>query len=153
MPKIDHHEAPVRFDRDARGRLAAALDRDELAVAYLFGSQAQGRAAGLSDVDVAVLLDLSIDPEERLSLQLELIAVAARTLRSSRLDLVILDDAPVLLRHRVVRDGERLLERDRARRVRFETATILEYLDTKPLRSELARGVRRRLAEGTFGRR
>lgn len=153
MPKIDQRDAPVRFDRDARGRLAAALDRDDLAAAYLFGSQARGRAAGLSDVDVAVLLDVSIDPEERLSLQLELIAAAARALRSSRLDLVILDDAPVLLRHRVLRDGERLLERDRARLVRFETETILEYLDTKPLRAELAQAVQRRLTEGTFGRR
>ncbi len=153
MAKIDQREAPVRLDRGARARLAAELDRHEVAAAYLFGSQAQGKAGGLSDVDVAVLLDASVDAKQRFSLQLELIAGATRALRSSRLDLVILDDAPVLLRHRALRDGEALLERDRARRVRFETRTILEYLDTKPLRADLARGVRRRLAEGTYGRR
>jgi hypothetical protein len=80
-------------------------------------------------------------------------AEAARALHSDEVDLVILNDAPPLLSHRVLRDGLLLLERSRTERVRFETRAVLEYLDTKPLRKELELGVRRRLAEGTFGRR
>jgi predicted nucleotidyltransferase len=95
----------------------------------------------------------SVGVAERFRLRLELIAAAGRALRSGDVDLVVLNDAPVLLCHRVLRDGERLLERDRPTRIRFETRTILEYLDTKPLRAELARGVRRRLEDGSFGRR
>jgi len=52
-----------------------------------------------------------------------------------------------------VRDGRRLIERDPRARVRFEARAMLDYLDTKPLRDELARGLRHRLEEGRFGRR
>lgn len=136
-----------------RRTLIATLDREPVAAAYLFGSQASATAGPLSDLDVGVLVMPSVAVGERFRLRLELIARAGRALRSGDVDLVVLNDAPVLLCHRVLRDGERLLERDRPTRVRFETRTILEYLDTKPLRAGLARGVRRRLEEGTFGRR
>ncbi|MGH2866012.1 MAG: hypothetical protein ACRDNK_00370 [Solirubrobacteraceae bacterium] len=51
------------------------------------------------------------------------------------------------------RDGLRLVERDRAARVRREARGLLDYLDTAPLRAMLAAGVERRLSEGRFGRR
>jgi predicted transcriptional regulator len=52
-----------------------------------------------------------------------------------------------------VRDGQRLIERDHATRVSLEAGAIVEYLDTEPLRAELARGLRHRIEEGRFGRR
>jgi len=145
---------PAIFDvPGARRRLMATLGREPISAAYLFGSQASGTAGPLSDTDVAVLVKPATGVDQRFRLRLELIAQATRLLHTDRVDLIILNDAPILLRHRVIRDGELLVERERTERVRFETATILEYLDTKPLRAELARGVQRRLAEGTFGRR
>lgn len=136
-----------------RRTLTTVLDRAPVAAAYLFGSHASGRVGPLSDIDVAVLFADSVEADERFDLRLALIADATRALRTRDVDLVVLNDVPALLRHRVLRDGELLLERDRAARVRYETRTILEYLDTKPLRAGLAQGVRRRLKEGTFGRR
>lgn len=64
-----------------------------------------------------------------------------------------LDHAPPLMRHRAIRDGKRLIERDHDERVRLETRAIIEFLDTAPLRAEFGRGVRRRMGEGRFGRR
>lgn len=63
-----------------------------------------------------------------------------------------MNDAPPLLAHRVLRDGSVLADSDPFQRVRFETNAIIRYLDTIPLREEMGRGLRRRLAEGTFGR-
>jgi len=137
----------------ARHQLIAALALEQICAAYLFGSQASGTAGPLSDTDLAVLVEPAAGVDERFRLRLELIAQATRLLQTNRVDVIVLNDAPILLRHRVIRDGELLLEREREQRVRFETATILEYLDTRPLRAELARGVQGRLAEGTFGRR
>ncbi|MDA8067379.1 MAG: hypothetical protein M0T77_02020 [Actinomycetota bacterium] len=68
------------------------------------------------------------------------------------MDRVVLNDAPPLLRHRALRDGQRLLDRDPVARVRLETRALLDYLDTGPLRATLAAGVRHRIEEGPFGR-
>ena len=90
---------------------------------------------------------------ERAELRLELAGAAAAALGTGEVDLVLLNDAEPLLRHRAASDGRRMLDRDPRMRVRLETEALLEYLDTAPLRATLADGRRRRLAEGRFGRR
>lgn len=151
MTKVDHQADVPRIDEAARRRLAAALDREPVVAAYLFGSQASGAPGPLSDVDVAVVTPGS--PESRLGLRASLLAAATEAVGTGEVDLVILDDAPPLLKHRVLRDGVLLVERDPRARVRFETRALLDYLDTAPLRAVLAAGRRERLNEGRFGRR
>lgn len=153
MPKIDDRSPPIRIGEAARERLTAALDREHVVAAYLSGSQAAGTAGPLSDVDVAVVADPSLSDRERFELRLELAAEAGRTLATSEVDVVVLNDAPPLLRQRVIRDGALLVERDARERIRFATRALLDYLDTKPLRDELAAGLRHRLEEDRFGRR
>jgi predicted nucleotidyltransferase len=142
----------VRLDPAAKDRLAEALDLDGVVAASLFGSQATGTAGPLSDVDVAVWLDPALDASARLDLRLKLSTAAARAVGSEDVDVVVLNDASPLLQHRAQRSGVPLVERDRGARVRLESRALLDYLDTKPLREELARGVRDRIAEGRFGR-
>jgi hypothetical protein len=79
-------------------------------------------------------------------------AAAAKALHTDEVDLVILNDAPPLLQHRAMRARLPLVERRPKARVRLEADALLRYLDTKPLREELARGLQKRLAEGRFGR-
>lgn len=132
-------------------RLRAALERQpEVLVAYLFGSAARGRPGPLSDVDVAVLL---AEDSDRTGRRLDLIGDLAAAAGTDEIDLVVLNDAPNELAFRVIRDGRVLLCRDERARVRHRVRTILEYLDLEPLRRALAEGLRRRLAEGTYGRR
>ncbi|MEX1142918.1 MAG: hypothetical protein WD993_00680 [Thermoleophilaceae bacterium] len=83
----------------------------------------------------------------------DLTAAAIEALGTDELDLVVLNGAPPLLRHRALKGGARLLDRDPRARIRLETAALLEYFDTAPLGETLAAGRRRRLAEGRFGRR
>jgi len=150
---VNEHTGVPRLDTGARKRLATALERDGVVAGSLFGSQAVGEPGPLSDVDVAVWVEGALKPRERGALRLELADAAARALGTDQVDLVVLNDAPPLLRHRAVRDGEVLVERDRLAHVRLATTALLEYLDTEPLRATLAAGRRRRLAEDRFGRR
>lgn len=69
-----------------------------------------------------------------------------------RLDLVDIARVPIALRYRIVRDGIVLVSRDERRRIAFEATAIDRYLDMAPLRRTMAEGLRRRLAEGRFGR-
>ncbi len=153
MTVIDERSRVPALDDAALGRLARALDRDGVVAAMLIGSHARGTAGPLSDVDVAFWHDPSLDPAELLQLRLELARDAAGALGTDEVDVVPLNHAPPLIRHRAIRDGRRLLERDRNTRVGLEARAIVEYLDTIPLRAELARGQRHRIEEGRFGRR
>lgn len=121
---------------------------DDVLGAYLFGSTARGTAGPRSDVDVAVLLREPVPTDRALRLQALLRPVVA----PRPLDLVVLNGAPASLAYRVLRDGTRLLEVDRTAMARHREETIRRYLDLAPLRRELARGVRDRVAEGRFGR-
>src|SRR5918992_4602715 len=145
VARIDEKGRPIRIDDTARARLRDALDRDGVVAASLFGSQATGKAGPLSDVDVAVWLDPALSDSERFRLRLELIGEAASALGTNEVDLVVLNDAPPLLKHRALRSSVRLLDRDPVARVRLESRAVSEYLDTKPLREQLTRAMRRRI--------
>lgn len=154
MTKVDEHAPVPRVDGEMRDALARALDRERVVAAMLFGSQASGKGAGpLSDIDLAVWVDPLLPAGERAALRTELSLAARDALRTDEVDVVILNDAPPLLRHRAMKGARRLLDRDPRTRVRLETAALLDYLDTAPLRETLAAGRRRRLEEGRFGRR
>ena len=141
------------LDAVGRERLRDALDRNGVAAAYVFGSQARGNPGPLSDVDVAVWAAPGSNPSRRFALRLELARAATRALDGETVDLVVLDDASPLLRQRAWRDGELLVDRDPRTRIRDEARALVEFLDTKPLREQTAAGVSNRIAEGRFGRR
>ncbi len=153
MPKVDDRSPSIEVGPEERDALATALAADEeVLAAYLFGSQARGEAGSLSDVDVAVWLRGVPSVSESHHRHLALIGAAASALKSDEVQVVVLNTAPPLLAHRVLRDGRLLVDRDPRARVRSETAVILEYLDTIPLRSELSRGLAHRMADGSYGR-
>ena len=98
--------------------------------AYLFGSVATGKAGPLSDLDLAVYLDQRVDFFNH---RLSLMEALAKVLKTEEFDLVVLNDAPIVLKHEVISDGV-ILKEDRHRRVMFETEVLREYLDTAYLR-------------------
>ncbi|MGH2879425.1 MAG: type VII toxin-antitoxin system MntA family adenylyltransferase antitoxin [Solirubrobacteraceae bacterium] len=152
MTIVDERSRVPPLDEQALERMARALDRDDVVSASLIGSHARGSAGPLSDVDVGVWHDPALDAPARLALRLELARDCCRALGSDEVDVVLLNGASPLMRHRAVRDGRRLIERDRASRVSMEARAIVDYLDTEPLRAEMARGLRHRIEEGRFGR-
>ncbi|MYN64636.1 MAG: nucleotidyltransferase domain-containing protein [Acidobacteria bacterium] len=118
-------------------------------LAWLFGSRVRGTARAESDIDVAVLVDdaCAAGPGALKDSYFRVIGVLGRTVRSDLIDLVILNHAPPLLRHRVVRDGVLLYACSDAERVRFVRSTLREYLDMEPWFREQTRLLIRRLKE------
>ena len=140
-----------RTEDDLRRRLAEALERrPEVLEAYLFGSHARGEAQAHSDVDVAVYV--SDAPDAPFGYQAELTADLISALGDDRVDVVLLDRAPPLLYHRVLRDGVRLLSRDlRATAVR-EGRALSRYCDWVPQIAKIDAAIRGRIRRGDFGR-
>lgn len=140
--------APSTHDLIERLRRQLAGEPGVL-VAYLYGSHARDRAGPLSDVDVDVLLDEDEDEDRRL----ELTAAITHAVAPARADVVVLNNAPLPLAYRVLRDGALLVSRDDRARVEHWVRTVDRYLDMAPARRLLADGTRNRLREGRFGRR
>ncbi|SRR5260221_7137176 len=84
--------------------------RHGVVLAYLFGSQAEGTARPSSDVDFAVLLPPGTPREQFFDTRLSLINAVMDALHTSKVDLVILNEATPLLMHQVVKFGRVLYE-------------------------------------------
>jgi predicted nucleotidyltransferase len=119
----------------------------ELAAAAIFGSHARGTARADSDLDLAVLVREGAEVDRR-RLQSRLAADLAHLAAGGRVDVVFLDEAPVLLRQRVLQQGRVALCRDEAAWKRLRVATLREYEDTEWMRRLHREAQRRRLLEG-----
>ncbi|MHB0878537.1 MAG: type VII toxin-antitoxin system MntA family adenylyltransferase antitoxin [Anaerolineae bacterium] len=101
----------------------------EVRLAYLYGSRVDGTVGPLSDYDVAVLLDdAAVTFEAGFVLAHEL-----RMVLDAEVDLVVLNQAPIVLAYSVIAQGRRLLERDVATRVDYESRVLSLYGDYLPV--------------------
>ena len=118
---------------------------------YLFGSRARGQARPHSDFDIGVLMDEATvaDASGVGNVIRQLAARLADPVPAQMLHVVVLNGAPPLLRHRVLRDGVLLHQRSHAERVRFSIRTIRDYQDMEP---RLRENRRLRLARRREGR-
>jgi predicted nucleotidyltransferase len=147
-------ERPLPQDLDHRIReLAKAWANDpDIAASYLFGSRARSQPRPRSDVDLAVVLREGLDDTERYRKRLDLTADACRRLGTDAVDLIVLEDAPAALGHRVIAHGVVLSDREPRRRVQVVEWILRRYLDEGYLRRMLDEGLARRVREGRFAR-
>ncbi|AKB25623.1 nucleotidyltransferase [Methanosarcina sp. MTP4] len=122
---------------------------DSVTVAYLFGSTVRGEANGLSDIDIAVLFDEAVTRKEAFDLQLELIGELGVLLKTNNIDLVILNESPLLLTYNVIRDGI-ILKSNERKRVLFETRIMSKYLDRDYYVKRHMKMTLERMAKGRF---
>jgi len=130
----------------------AALEPIEgISAAILFGSRARGTPRANSDLDIAILPDPdSTRPRHRL---IGAVAVALADFSpEGRVDVVLLDDAPELLRHRILSGGLRLICRDERAWRDLVVGTLRDHGDREYYRDVLRKGLHKRLTEGrNFG--
>jgi predicted nucleotidyltransferase len=96
---------------------------DVIAV-WAFGSAQGGQVGTGSDVDIGVLMASPPTLDERL----ELLSKLEGALHSEKIDLVVLNEANVILRFEAI-SGQPLFCRDLARRAEFVSRTAREYED------------------------
>ena len=114
-------------------RLKSVLGKhQEVLEAYLFGSCATGRDLPTSDIDIAVYVDHTHVGDTEFGYCAALGADLMSALGTNRVDLVLLNEAPPLLYHRVLRDGIRLLSRDLASTTTREGRALSCYCDYLP---------------------
>jgi uncharacterized protein YutE (UPF0331/DUF86 family)/predicted nucleotidyltransferase len=120
--------------------------------AYLAGSLSTRTSFGhLSDVDIAILLTEQIKSDQFLDYQLYFFSELAKRLESDSIDVVILNQASLLLKLQVIKYGQILFSRNEKLRVSFETKAIMDYLDFKKFDEIQNQALSRRLYGQTLG--
>ncbi len=117
---------------EKQSRLNQLFTQSPVNAAYLAGSLSTRTTFGhLTDIDVAILLMEQIKSDQFLDYQLYFFSELAKRLESDNIDVVILNQASLLLKLQVIKYGQILFSRDDKLRVAFETKAVMDYLDFK----------------------
>ena len=120
------------IDQSLKKQLNMIFKKHEVTSAYLFGSQAKGKTGPLSDIDIALYFNETVGPDERFDLRLEVLGELMDLFKTNEIDLVVLNDAPPLLTHRILKEGILIFSDNDKKRLEYEVMAILKYLDWKP---------------------
>lgn len=130
----------VNFEivRQEIGNLKPLFDtyQGQIVAVYLFGSLVSEKVNPLSDIDIAVLFDATLERQIIQQLETRLYFELAKLFQTDEIDLVVLNDAPLSIQFGVLRDKLLLYYSNKLKVVDFENQTTLEFLDFQPYREE-----------------
>jgi len=113
----------------------------EICLVYLFGSRIEGHLGPMSDYDLGVLIDRGADAGQ---VHARLTHELVRALQTDRVDVVVLNRAPIELAYAIIAQGKVLYQRDAAARVEYEAQVLSRYGDYLPVlraqRDDILRG-------------
>ena len=117
--------------------------RNEIILAYLYGSSVRGHLRDDSDLDLGIVLNKGFDPDPLYTAQIAR-KIEMQTHFDRELDVRILNGMPPRFLRQVI-DGELVFSRNESERVNFEMQVIDSYLDFKPFYEQYDRKRRERL--------
>ena len=125
--------------------------RIDVVAAYVFGSYASDKLSTESDIDIAVLLDEKVRRKDYSFVKQEIITALIENLSFNKVDVVLLNTAPPLLCHEVIKKGTVICSRNEEKRIEFTVKAAMRYLDTIHLRNIQDRIIHERIRSGDFG--
>ena len=121
--------------------------KHHLPLIYLFGSQATGRDSEKSDVDIAVYLNRDLEYNIK-DLLLDLIYDLSKILHTDKIDLVILNQAPLALQYNVISEGKVIYQSNPETRYEYEMNVVTLYLDFKKYEDDYYNYMHKQILEG-----
>lgn len=94
--------------------------------AYIFGSFVQNKLKAGSDIDIAIYLEEDLGADIYLEIKMALSDMLKR-----EVDLVILNEAPPLLKYQIYKKNILLFTRDKTMESNHKVKTLFEYNDMK----------------------
>lgn len=113
-------------------KLKRIFEKYNIIFAYLFGSQISGKTGNLSDIDIAVYFNESVNKHDRFDNKHKLMADLSAFFKKEDIDVVPLNDSYPLLNHRILKYGKIIYCKDIKKQKKYEDKAISEYLDWEP---------------------
>lgn len=124
--------------------------RKEVICAYLFGSSVT-QVVLKNDLDIAILVTQdALKKSDTFDLQVDFARELQSLLGRPDIDVVILNDAPLLLRHEVLKSKKIIFQRDERERIDYEVASELKFYDFEPCRRLFWKALVKKIEEARF---
>lgn len=112
-------------------KLNSIFKENQVALAYLFGSAAKEKEGPLSDIDFGILFSDKVKEDNYLDKRLKIASAISSVLKDKKVDVLCLNEASILLRHRVVFQGTPIFVLDQDLKRKFELEVLQQYEDFK----------------------
>jgi predicted nucleotidyltransferase len=122
--------SPVIKERVTEQIKAVLRGQPDIIFAYLHGSFL--KAERFRDIDVAVFLKNPASSTLQAEIRLE--TELAKVIKKFRVEIRVLNHAPLSFRYNVIKDGSAIVVVDDALRCEFVEATLRDYFDFAPFR-------------------
>ncbi len=116
---------------DLEGKIIQFFETLPVAVVYLFGSQAKEKFHPQSDVDIAVLYEVTAVPDVLSQIQIK---QDLESLLKKDVDLVVMNRTNPILKHQIFKYGRLLLSKNKRLLNAFFSSSLMEYDDIKRVR-------------------
>ena len=115
-------------------------EKEEILFAYIFGSFATKSNNKFSDIDIAIFTDIKKINQKnfRYGYQAEVLTDLMHFLKTDKVDLILLNSAPPLLKYRVIYHGNLVYCKDDRERINFQIDSINKYMDFKMLQRKVS---------------
>ena len=131
---IKYNKLPANIEDLIPKALTYLQSMPDILFAYLFGSLGKGKHFPLSDVDIAVYLKEPLDVPEK---KMEILGVLIDILQTDEIDLVVLNNAPLPLKMRILESRKVVVDREPFLRHNYESLTMREYFDFSILEKQI----------------
>jgi len=131
---IKYKKLPTNIEDLIPKALTYLQSMPDILFAYLFGSLGKGKHFPLSDVDIAVYLKEPLDVPEK---KMEILGALIDILQTDEIDLVVLNNAPLPLKMRILESRKVVVDREPFLRHNYESLTMREYFDFSILEKQI----------------
>ena len=131
---IKYRKLPFHIEHLIPKALAYLQSNPDILFAYLFGSFGRGKHLPLSDMDIATYLKNSSQINEK---KMEILGVLMNLLETDEIDLVILNEAPLILKMKILENKKVVVDHLPLLRHRFESLVMREYFDFSVVESAI----------------
>ncbi|MEJ2307011.1 MAG: nucleotidyltransferase domain-containing protein [candidate division WOR-3 bacterium] len=108
--------------------IRSLFSREEVVIAYVFGSLVKNKISSLSDIDFAVYLDEDLSDKKKYNIYMELLNNLISVL-GDKIDLVLMNSSELLMNFNIIREGKVIFERSETEKVLVESKIMNKYLD------------------------
>lgn len=126
--------------------------KNEVLLAYLFGSVAKGKIGPLSDIDIAVLFSKEVKKDDYFGLRIKISREIDRLLKTDKTEVICLNETSSFLKHEVIYSGINIYYSDIEIKRSFEFSVLQDYEDFKYHLNIGSEIMKSQIKNGTFGK-